>query len=112
MSADQTTGLPDGPVILPEPRRNPAHAEHYALYDRRTVLPTDYTTHGGQVDRDDTEYGADCSCGCRWARWLEGDLGGDWCVCARPDGPRFGLLTFEHQAGACYQPKERKRRGK
>jgi hypothetical protein len=47
-----------------------------------------------------------------WARPLAGRLGGDWVVCARPDGPRFGLLTFEHQAGNCYQVKERKRRGR
>lgn len=92
---------------------DPRYAEHYALYDRRTVLPTDYTDHGGQVERwrGDGPHG-DCSCGCRWARWLEGELGADWCVCARPDGPRFGLLTFEHQAGECFQPEEGKRRGK
>lgn len=85
-------------------------AEHNAFYDRRTILPTDYSDHGGQVERwrGEGPHG-DCSCGCIWARWLEGALGGDWCVCARPDGPRFGLLTFEHQAGQCFEPKPRRR---
>lgn len=92
-------------MALPrDPRDDPANAEHYALFDRRTVLPTDYTEYGGTVERwrGEPPHG-DCSTGCIWARWLEGDLGSDWCVCARPDGPRFGLLTFEHQAGKCFQ---------
>lgn len=103
--------MPD-PAKQTTPERDPRYAEHYALYDRRTVLPTDWKEHGGEVDRwaHDGPNG-DCSCGCKWARWLEGDLGSDWCVCARPDGPRFGLLTFEHQAGTCFEAKER-RRGK
>lgn len=107
MPSEQTT------VPLPDPRANPANVEHYALFDRRTILPTDHREYGGTAERwsGDGPHG-DCSCGCRWARPLAGALGGDWVVCARPDGPRFGLLTFEHQAGAgCYQPKEA-RRGK
>lgn len=107
--------MPKGERVLSQTEtteRDPRYAEHYALFDRRIVLPSDYSTYGGAVDRDRTDYGADCSCGCRWARWLAGSLGGDWCVCARSDGPRFGLLTFEHQAGDCFQPKETKRRGR
>lgn len=64
-------------------------------------LPTDYADYGGKVvrwERGDQSY-PDCSHGCRWAIWLAGDLGDDWCVCANPEGPRKGLLTFEHQAG-------------
>ena len=35
---------------------------------------------------------------------LEGKLGFDWGVCTRLDGPRFALLTFEHQAGfGCFE---------
>ncbi len=89
--------------------RNPRYAEHWALFDRRTILPSDYADYGGTAvrwERGDLPY-PDCSCGCKWARWLEGELGGDWCVCARQDGPRFGLLTFEHQAGSgCFEASE------
>lgn len=57
----------------------------------------DYKPYG----LDDRDQGAapapDCSSGCRWARWLEGDLGMDWCVCTNPLSHRAGLLTFEHQ---------------
>ncbi len=101
------------PTLLPDPRADPANAEHWALFDRRTVLPTDYKDYGGEIERWRGEgLHGDCSAGCMWARPLAGKLGGDWVVCARPDGPRFGLLTFEHQAGECYQVKERKRRGR
>jgi hypothetical protein len=41
--------------------------------------------------------GPDCSVGCRHFARLEGDLGADWGVCVNPLGPRFALLTFEHQ---------------
>lgn len=94
---------------------DPTHTEHQALFARRTILPTDYADYGGAVVRWDDLAKAypDCSCGCRWARWLAGALGGDWCICARPDGPRFGLLTCEHQAGAgCFEPRQRQRRRK
>lgn len=69
------------------------------------ILPTDYTDYGGTVQRwsDDSDY-PDCSCGCRWFLPLDGKLGNDWGVCANPDSPRTGLLTFEHQTGKdCYQ---------
>jgi hypothetical protein len=91
-------------------------SEHRALFERRTILPTDYADYGGKIVRwqmDDDDPHADCSCGCMWARWLRGPLGGDWCVCAKPDGPRFGLLTFEHQAGhGCFEAKAPRRRKK
>lgn len=65
-----------------------------------TTLPTDYVGYGGQVPEETKA--DDCSVGCRWARYLEGD--GDWLVCANPDGPRLGLLTWEHQAGrGCFE---------
>jgi ribA/ribD-fused uncharacterized protein len=57
-------------------------------------LPGDFQPWG---DRDrDSEWGPDCSCGCRHFLHLEGDLGYDWGVCSNPASPRFGLLTFEH----------------
>lgn len=94
-------------------RAKPENREHYALFDRRTVLPSDWQDYGGTEERwaIGRMDNGDCSSGCMWARWLAGPLGSDWCVCARPDGPRFGLLTFEHQAGAgCFETKTRKRR--
>jgi hypothetical protein len=74
---------------------------HRAFLDRLTRLPTDYRDYGGEVERwaDDKLAYPDCSCGCRHFAALEGKLGADWGVCAKQDGPRFGLLTFEHQAG-------------
>jgi hypothetical protein len=85
---------------------------HAAMFARRVVLPSDWTDYGGTVERWVNGTGADCSCGCIHARWLAGALGGDWCICARPGGPRFGLLTFEHQAGhGCFEAKRRKRDG-
>jgi len=35
---------------------------------------------------------------------LPGELGADWGVCINKNAPRFGLLTFEHQAGLdCFE---------
>jgi hypothetical protein len=61
------------------------------------VLPTDYTDYGGSVIRweDDTKDYPDCSSGCKY--WMAFDS--DWGVCLNKDGPRAGLLTWEHQAG-------------
>jgi len=74
------------------------HAELLAVVKR---LPTDYTEYGGEIERwSGGDAYPDCSCGCRWAILLEGKLGFDWLVCAKPTGPRAGLLTFEHQTGS------------
>lgn len=66
------------------------------LWNVVRVLSTDYSEYGGHVIRwqSDRDY-PDCSAGCRhfWA------LDADWGVCRNPEGPRAGLLTFEHQAG-------------
>lgn len=70
------------------------------------ILPTDYDDYGGRVERwgDPAEPDADCSCGCKYARFLE--RSGDWLVCCSPASPRFGLLTWEHQAGrGCFEPR-------
>lgn len=75
------------------------------LWDVVPKLPTDYADYGGQVERwaSTAESYPDCSCGCRFARYLEGS--GDWLVCCNPDAPRFGLLTWEHMTGwNCFVP--------
>ena len=73
-------------------------------------LPTDYSDYGGEVVRwqDPNRAYPDCSAGCRHYRRLhsrfESVEDADWGVCANPDSPRRGLLTFEHQAGdGCWQ---------
>ena len=73
-------------------------------------LPTDYKDYGGNIERwkhIDLSY-PDCSAGCKWwvplydAKWDGADA--DWGVCTNPNGPRAGLLTWEHQAGfQCYE---------
>ncbi len=67
------------------------------------ILPTDYTTYGGTVERwtiPDKPY-PDCSCGC--AQWCAID--NDWGICVKEGGPRAGFLTWEHQAGyGCFEP--------
>jgi hypothetical protein len=72
-------------------------------------LPTDYTEYGGKVKRwEDVEgYYPDCS-GCQRFHRLhnvtESSWDSDWGVCANPDSPRAGLLTWEHQAGVgCFK---------
>lgn len=58
-------------------------------------LPTDFEPFGERSR--DTDWGPDCSCGCKHFIPLEGELRYDWGVCVNPDSPRVGLLTFEHQ---------------
>lgn len=68
-----------------------------------TILKSDYADYGGQVIRwgDSGESYPDCSCGCKWFTRTDDSYG----VCKKPDGPREGLLTFEHQAGYfCFDP--------
>ena len=75
------------------------------LWKTCKVLPSDYRDYGGEIIRwqDETIDYPDCSCGCRF--WIPlYDAGRemwdtDWGVCANPDSPRAGLLTWEHQAG-------------
>jgi hypothetical protein len=76
------------------------------LFKVLKILPTDYFEYGGEIDRwkySDKNY-PDCSGGCKYFTPLAEDLGFDWGVCANPNGPRAGLLTWEHQAGFdCYE---------
>ena len=80
---------------------------HTDLLDTVTCLPTDYTPWGAVVRwADDSVHYPDCSSGCKHASALQGELGNDWVVCTNINSPRFGKLTFEHQAGVgCYEEK-------
>ena len=78
--------------------------DHQLMFNTVKLLVTDYADYGGEVERwaDNEDY-PDCSCGCKYFFLLEGELGADWGVCGNLNGPRAGLLTFEHQAGrGCY----------
>jgi len=73
------------------------------------ILPTDYADYGGSIKRWETDDGVypDCSFGCKHFRDIlqyDGNVDGDWGVCWNKNSPRFGLLTFEHQAGfMCFE---------
>ena len=69
------------------------------------ILATDYSDYGGDVTRwqdGDKDY-PDCSSNCK--HWVplynakHNGADGDWGVCVSEQGPRGGLLTWEHQAG-------------
>jgi len=74
---------------------------HQHMLGLMVRLPTDFEPYG-QRDRE-SDWGADCSCGCKWFAAIEGRLGYDWGVCANPSSPRVGLLTFEHQGCKEYE---------
>lgn len=76
-----------------------------------TVLPTDYSDYGGKVIRWKNEHDSypDCSCDCRHYRRImhDNEIDTDWGVCWNELSPRFGLLTWEHQAGyKCYETQD------
>jgi len=66
-------------------------------------LPTDFEPYGKRQRNGNL----DCSCNCRWYYTLAGQLGQDWGVCANPQSPRAGLLTFEHQGCPQYEADDR-----
>jgi hypothetical protein len=87
---------------------------HNFLFTILKRLPTDYSDYGGEIERwaDGDDY-PDCSCGCIYFIPLDGELGFDWGVCGNVNGPRAGLLTFEHQAGrSCFEEKDYDPEGK
>jgi hypothetical protein len=97
------------------PKRSVTSRIHLQLLKIAPRLESDYTDHGGKVERwkDPALAYPDCSCDCKFARWLADTpreaLSLDWLVCTNPDGPRKGLLTFEHQAGfGCFVQKTRR----
>jgi len=79
------------------------------LFRSLKVLPTDYDAYGGEVKRwadPELDY-PDCASGCRFFVPLTEPYKYDWGVCAKPESPRAGMLTWEHQAGfACYEAEE------
>ncbi len=77
--------------------------EHRRLLSLTKRLPEDFTPYGW-VNRERNNYQGDCSCGCKWYRELDGELGGDWGVCTNPKSHRCGLLTFEHQGCLHFTP--------
>jgi hypothetical protein len=73
--------------------------EHTRLFEVAVRKPEDYEPYG-----DAERTSLDCSGGCRFARRLAGGLGADWVVCTNPASHRAGLLTFEHQGCARFEP--------
>jgi len=72
--------------------------EHDRLLKIMPCRPEDYEPWGN-VERERP----DCSSGCKFARWLEGEIQFDWCVCTNPASHRVGLLTFEHQGCVAFE---------
>ena len=83
-------------------------ADHEQLWAVCKMLPTDFEPYGRRDRREGT---GDCSSGCRHYHRVESINyeGMDWGVCANPDSPRAGLLTFEHQG--CPMPEWEARDG-
>ena len=69
---------------------------HDILWSVCRKLPSDFQPYG-ERDRAMSTSSADCSSGCIHFVPLVGEAGKDWGVCANPESPRAGLLTFEHQ---------------
>lgn len=74
---------------------------HEKLLQIVIKLPSDFKPFG-EVDRE-KHYRPDCSCSCKYFTKLEGDIGKDWGVCTNSQGPRKGLLTFEHMGCSFYE---------
>jgi hypothetical protein len=78
------------------------HPDHESLLALVACLPSDFEPFGERSR--DTDWGPDCSRGCRWWLPLHGKLGSDWGVCSNPVSPRRSLLTFEHQGCREFEP--------
>jgi hypothetical protein len=72
--------------------REKANRLHATLHRLCKHLPSDFEPYGKR-SRDD-DWGPDCSCGCKYFQYLQGNA--DWGVCCNPKSPRAGMLTFEH----------------
>jgi hypothetical protein len=77
---------------------------HETLQQILIKLPSDFEPYG-QRSRE-TDFGPDCSCGCKHFVKLNGALGSDWGVCANKNSPRKALLTWEHQGCNQFEPEE------
>lgn len=80
------------------------------LLDACKLLDTDYIDYGGKISRwaDSNRDYMDCSCGCKYFIPLynekDHDADLDFGVCINKKSKRYGLLTFEHQAGyGCFE---------
>jgi hypothetical protein len=89
-----------------ELRLTPGFQTHEALFAVAKTLPTDFEPYGKRKRSDNVILG-DCSCNCRWFHKLEGLRRLDWGVCANPNSPRAGLLTFEHMGCPQYERDKR-----
>jgi hypothetical protein len=84
------------------------HKDRVSVHRVLKVLPTDWHPIGFMHRGENGGEWGDCSCGCRWWLPMAPPLSSDWGVCCNPDGPRAGLLTFEHQGGyRCFEQQER-----
>jgi hypothetical protein len=63
-------------------------------------LDTDFEPFGSVIQDDRP----DCSCGCRHFIQLAHEVGNEWGVCENRESPRGGLLTFERQGCAVFEP--------
>jgi hypothetical protein len=93
-------------AILAQKFRIPTHKEptHEHLWLLVQKLPTDFDPWG-QRDRD-TDWGPDCSSGCKHFHCLKGKLGYDWGICTNAKSPRSGLLTFEHMGCKAFESED------
>lgn len=76
------------------------------LFECLKILPSDYQEYGGEIKRweDPEKDYPDCSRGCKFFIELNEPYRFDWGVCSKPNSPRAGLLTWEHQAGfGCFE---------
>ena len=83
---------------------------HENLKKACKILDTDYIDYGGKISRwvDPTADYNDCSCGCKhFVPLYDEKYKGpsiDFGVCTNAKSRRYGLLTFEHQAGyGCFE---------
>jgi hypothetical protein len=56
----------------------------------------DFKPHGS-IDKTESNYKGDCSCGCNFFLKLRGKVGKNWGVCMNSKSHRCGLLTYKHQ---------------
>ena len=70
--------------------------EHDRLLKIMPCRPEDYEPWGN-VERERP----DCSSGCKFARWLEGEIQFDWCVCTNPASHRVGLPRTSQSISEC-----------
>jgi hypothetical protein len=73
------------------PQRN-----HEQLFEVTKRMPTDFQPYGQRSRISNGPTQPDCSGNCRFFKRLADGAGFDWGACVNPQGPRVGLLTYEH----------------